>query len=535
MTKGYLALILHAHLPYVRHPEHDDFLEEHWLFEGITESYVPLIQTCERLIADGVPFRISLSVSPSLANMLADPLLMQRYERRLNQLIELAAKEIERTRWQPEFHHLACRHHELFTRVRKTFVDRHGRDLIAAFRQLADSGTVELLTCAATHGYLPLMNGNRAAMRAQIQIAVSEHERHFGRRPAGIWLPECGYEPGIDELLAEAGIRFFVLDTHGLQYAVPRPKYGVFAPIVCPSGVAAFGRDTESSKQVWSAKEGYPGDPVYLDFYRDVGWDLDYDYVRPYLPGAGHRTTIGIKYHRITGPTDHKEPYDPQRALARAAEHASNFMFNRERQVEHLAGVMGREPIIVAPYDAELFGHWWHEGPNFLDFLLRKIAYDQDNIKTITPSEYLARFPRLQRAMPSASSWGYMGYHEVWLNGSNDWIYPHLHRAAERMVHLADRFRHLDAGGDNGGAAIQVRALNQAARELLLAQHSDWAFIMKTGTMVEYAKQRTWTHLSRFNRLFHDLEAARLDPNWLQVLESRDNPFPHLDYRVYCP
>jgi 1,4-alpha-glucan branching enzyme len=521
MPKGYLALILHAHLPYVRHPEHDEFLEEHWLFEGVTETYIPLIQTFEKLIDDGVPFRVTVSMSPSLVSMLADPLLMQRYEHRLNQLIELADKEVERTRWQPEFHRLALHYHWLFNRARETFVDHHGRDLVRALRKLSDSGCVELMTCGATHGYLPLMNGNRPAMRAQVQLAVAEHERHFGRPPRGIWL--------------QAGIRYFTLDTHGILHATPRPKYGIFAPIVCPSGVAAFGRDVESSKQVWSSREGYPGDFVYRDFYRDIGWDLDYEYVAPYLPGDGKRTSIGIKYHRITGPGDQKETYDPDLALSRAAEHAGNFMFNRERQVEYLRGLMDREPILVAPYDAELFGHWWHEGPNFLDFLLRKLAFDQDSIKTTTLNEHLDRLPRVQRATPSGSSWGYMGYHEVWLNGSNDWIYPHLHRAAERMVQMAERFQYLGGNGDTGVAPLRVRALNQAARELLLAQHSDWAFIMKTGTMVDYAHRRTWTHLSRFNRLFQDLEADHLDPDWLMEVESRDNIFPRLDYRVYCP
>ncbi len=209
-------------------------------------------------------------------------------------------------------------------------------------------------------------------------------------------------------------------------------------------------------------------------------------------------------------------------------------MFNREKQVEHLHGLMGREPIIVAPYDAELFGHWWYEGPSFLDFLLRKIAFDQDTLKTTTPREYLDRLPRNQRATPSASSWGYKGFHEVWLNGTNDWVYPHLHKAAERMIQLAERFHYLGGQHGVGVPPLRVRALNQAARELLLAQHSDWAFIMKTGTMVDYAHRRTWTHLSRFNRLFDDLENDRLDPSWLEAVEWRDNIFPHLDYRVFC-
>jgi 1,4-alpha-glucan branching enzyme len=535
MTKGYLALILHAHLPYVRHPEHDEFLEEHWFFEAITETYIPLIQVFDQLLQDRVPFRISMAVSPSLANMLADPLLMQRYERRLNRLIELAGREVERTAWQPEFNRLALHYHWLFSRVRETFVDRCRRDLRFALRQIADTGALELMTCAATHGYLPLMNANRPAMRAQIQLAASEHERHFGRRPRGIWLPECAYEPGVDTLLAEAGIQFFVVDTHGLLHATPRPKYGIFAPIVCPSGVVAFGRDLESSKQVWSAKEGYPGDPIYRDFYRDIGWDLDYDYVAPYLPGDKQRTSIGIKYHRITGRTDHKEVYDPDRARRLAAEHAGHFMFDRERQVEHLRGLMDQEPIVVAPYDAELFGHWWHEGPQFLDFLLRKIAFDQESLETTTPIEYLERHPRIQEATPSTSSWGYLGFHEYWLNGDNDWVYPHLHRAAERMVNLAERYQYL--GGEEGAGVppLRVRALNQAARELLLAQHSDWAFIMKTGAMVEYANRRTWAHLSRFRRLAQDLEADRIDPAWLAEVESRDNIFPRIDYRIYSP
>jgi len=535
MTQGYLALILHAHLPYVRHPEHDEFLEEHWLFEAITETYIPLIQVFEQLIADRVPFKISMAVSPSLANMLADPLLMQRYERRLQQLIELAAREIERTAWEPEFNRLAHYYHGLFLRVRETFVDRCGRDLRVALRRIADSGALELMTCAATHGYLPLMNGNRPAMRAQIRLAQSEHERHFGRPARGIWLPECAYEPGVDELLAEAGIQCFVVDTHGLLHATPRPKYGIFAPIACPSGVLAFGRDLESSKQVWSAKEGYPGDPAYRDFYRDIGWDLDYDYVAPYLPGDKQRTSIGIKYHRITGATEDKQVYDPERAQRLAADHAGNFMFNRERQVEHLYGVMGTHPIVVAPYDAELFGHWWHEGPAFLDFLLRKLAFDQDVLKTTTLVEHMARLPRVQAATPSTSSWGYLGFHEYWLNGANDWIYPHLHRAAERMVSLAERYQYLGGEEGAGVAPLKVRALNQAARELLLAQHSDWAFIMKTGTMVEYAERRTWRHLSRFRRLDQDLEADRIDPAWLAAIEARDNIFPRIDYRIYTP
>jgi 1,4-alpha-glucan branching enzyme len=360
---GYLCLVLHAHLPFVRHPEYDDFLEEDWLYEAITETYIPLLEVFDGLERDGVPWRMTMSVTPTLAAMLSDPLLQYRYLRHLDNLIALSGKEIERTRWQPEFHPLALMYHERFQRARDVFVKQYNNNLLQGFRRFFETGKLELVTCAATHGFLPLMNINRNAMRAQIELGGREFQRHFGKRPQGIWLPECGYIEGVDELLRDSGIRYFFGDTHAVLFAEPRPKFGVYAPILCPkSNVAVLARDTESSKQVWSAIEGYPGDYTYRDFYRDVGFDLDYDYLKPHLHASGIRTHLGIKYYKITGRTDHKQPYHPRAALDKAAEHAGNFMFNREKQVEWLSGAMdGRPSLIVAPYDAELFGHWWFE------------------------------------------------------------------------------------------------------------------------------------------------------------------------------
>lgn len=528
--KGYFALVLHAHLPYVRHPEYEDFLEEDWLYEAITETYIPLIQVFEGLVGDGVPFRITMSITPPLAGMLSDELLEERYARHVEKLIELSAKEIERTRWMSDFHPLAVHYHETFLEARRVFVDGYDRNLLNAFRKFQDLGVLEVMTSGATHGFLPLMVGNRNIWRGQIRTAAHEYERHFGRQPPGVWLPECGYEPGIDEVLKEEGIRYFLVDAHGVLFASPRPRYGVFAPIVCRSGVAAFGRDLESSKQVWSAQEGYPGDYQYREFYRDVGWDLDYDYVRPYLHGDGQRGNLGIKYYKITGPTNQKQPYNIERAIERAATHAGNFMFNRERQVEHLQGIMKRKPLVVAPYDAELFGHWWYEGPHFLNFFFRKIAYDQKMISTITLSEYLDRFPVNQVSTPSFSSWGYKGYAEVWLDGSNDWIYPHLHQMGVRMVEMANAAKR-GAYADDG---LRWRALRQAAREFLLAQSSDWAFIMKMGTMVPYAVNRTREHVSHFNKLYSDIRTGEIDEAWLSQIENRNNLFPEIDPLVWA-
>jgi 1,4-alpha-glucan branching enzyme len=407
------------------------------------------------------------------------------------------------------------------------FVNKYEMNLLRGFKHFYDTGKLELITCAATHGFLPLMSQNWKAVEVQIELGCQEFARHFGRRPQGIWLPECGYVPGVDELLARSGIRYFFTDTHGVLFADPRPTYGIYAPIQCPqSGVYCLGRDTESSKQVWSAIEGYPGDYQYREFHRDIGFELDFEYLRPHMHSIGIRHHTGLKYYKITGRTEHKQPYNPRGALARASEHAANFMFNREKQAEWLSGSLnGRPALIVAPYDAELFGHWWFEGPDWINFLLRKICYDQQTIKTITIPEYLARHPQIQRCQPSFSSWGYKGYCEVWLEGTNDWIYPHLHRCADQMVDLAQTFK--------SPTMLQERALDQAARELLLAQSSDWAFIMKTKTTVNYATNRTHIHVLNFNHLCEQLKGDKIDETWLGEIERRHNIFPAIDYRMY--
>jgi 1,4-alpha-glucan branching enzyme len=525
MEKGYLCMVLHGHLPFVRHPEHEDFLEEDWLFEAITETYIPLIRVFERLSQDKVDFRLTMSLTPTLISMLTDGLLQDRYLKHINRLIELSHKEVERTRWQPDFQHLANMYLFSFYEAKNVF-ERYGRNLVNAFKGFQDAGKLEIITCAATHGYFPLMEVTPESVRAQVKVAVSHYESVFGRKPKGIWLPECGYRPGDDEILKEAGIKYFFTDSHGVLHGTPRPKYGVFAPAYCKSGVACFGRDLESSKQVWSSIEGYPGDYCYREFYRDVGFDLDYEYIRPYIHPDGVRINTGIKYYRITG-NDNKQPYNPRLAQERASEHAGNFMFNREKQVEYLSGLIHKKPMIVSPYDAELFGHWWYEGPMWLDFLIRKICFDQKTIRLITPSEYLSENPRNQVVTPSMSSWGWKGYSEMWLQGPNDWIYRHLHQGSVRMTELAKKFSHTNPNG------ILKRALNQALRELLLAQSSDWAFIMATGTHTSYAIGRTKDHLLRFTGLYEQIKSNSIDENWLSDIEQKDNIFPEIDYKVH--
>jgi len=476
------------------------------------------------LLGDNVDFRLTMSLSPTLISMLTDGLLQDRYLRHINRLIELGHKEVERTRWQPEFQHLAVMYLNNFSKARDTYL-RLNRNLISAFKKFQDAGKLEIITCAATHGFFPLMDICRESVRAQIKVAVSHYESVFARKPMGIWLPECGYHPGHDEILKEAGLRYFFTDSHAVLHAAPRPKYGVFAPVYCKgTGVGCFGRDLESSKQVWSSIDGYPGDYLYREFYRDIGFDLDYEYIKPYIHPDGVRINTGIKYFRITG-SDNKAPYNPHQAREKASQHAGNFMYNREKQIEYLYDFMQKKPIIISPYDAELFGHWWYEGPQWLEFLLRKIVFDQKTIRLITAAEYLSENPRNQVITPSLSSWGWKGYSEMWLQGSNDWIYRHLHAASFRMTELAKSFPRAEG--------VLKRALKQALRELLLAQSSDWGFIMGTGTHTSYAVRRTKEHILRFTRLYEEIKSNSIDENWLSDIEYKDNIFPDIDYRVH--
>lgn len=531
MSQGYLCLVLHAHLPFVRHPEEDSFLEENWLFEAITETYIPLLQVFEKLIQEGIHFRLTMSLTPPLVSMLRDPLLQDRYIKHLEKLIELSEKELERTAFEPHYHGLALMYNRRFKECREIFLEKYNKDLVLAFKEFQDQGILEIVASCATHGFLPILGVNPASVQAQIKIGVDHYKRTFGCQPKGFWLPECAYYPRVDHILKDNGIRYFFLDSHGILHADPVPRYGVNAPLYCPSGVAAFGRDWESSKQVWSSKEGYPGDPDYREYYRDIGYELEYEYIKPYIHKLGFRINTGIKYWRITGNTEYKEAYRPDWAKEKAAIHAGNFMFNREKQIEHLGHFMDRKPIIVAPYDAELFGHWWFEGPLWLDYLIRKIVFDQNTVKLATPSDYLSEYLVNQMALPSASSWGYKGYHEVWLEGGNDWIYRHLHKAAQRMEELANRFAtHLGKGARE---TLTKRALNQAARELLLMEASDWPFIMKTGTMVPYAHRRVKGHINRFIQLYQDLSQGTIDRDWLKELEWRDNIFADMNCAGY--
>jgi len=490
---GTVVLVLHAHLPYVRHPEHERSLEETWLFEAVADCYLPLLDVLGRLVDDGVPFRVTLSLSPTLVAMWNDELLRERCARYLDARCELGERELRRTAGDARLSELARFHVERYERCRSWYEQRFGRDLAGAFSRLAEVGALELVTTAATHAFLPLLR-HQGAVRAQIAVGLDQHRLVFGREALGFWLPECGYFSGVDELLAERGVRYTFVDTHGLTGARPAPRFGCYAPILTEAGLAVFARDPEASHQVWSAELGYPGDASYREFHRDIGFELDAEAIGPALRPAGRAGFTGFKYYRVTGhePNDPKAFYEPAEGQARALEHARHFAQSRVAQVHVLQGAMRCAPVVVAPYDAELFGHWWFEGPQFLEAAIRELVASGLGLRT--PSDILRGEPLMQVCAPAESSWGRGGDDRTWRNSKTGWIVDAVNGATAQMMDLV-----------SAPAFRDRAAVRQAARELLLAQASDWPFMITNGSFEAYGEQRVREHLTAFEQLVERL------------------------------
>ncbi|MFA6505514.1 MAG: 1,4-alpha-glucan branching protein domain-containing protein [Treponemataceae bacterium] len=519
-----VALVLHAHLPFVRHPEYPRFLEERWLFEAISETYLPLLRVFDRLEADKVPFRLAMSFSPTLCEMLSDPLLRERYVEHLDRLIELGLRETIRTENDPKVNRLARFYYDRAVEDRVLFTERYEKDLLKAFDFYHKKGRLELLTTAATHAFLPFLASSPEALQAQIEVALSTHRSHFGKNPAGFWLPELGWFPGADALLRAYNFSYTIVDSHGLIFADPAPAKGTFGPVRTPEGLAVFSRDLYASREVWDKDSGFPADAVYRDFYRDIGYELPYEAVDCFLEPTGARSSTGFKYWAVTDRSAEKEVYDPDEAARRVVEHAQSFINARVRRGSEASALMGTAGAAICAYDAELFGHWWFEGPAFIENLFR-IAARRDDILMLSPSDILDADEPLQEAVPQYSSWGANGYAETWLDSSNDWMYRHMLRSVVRMSELAERFP------DDGG--LKERALNQAARELLLSQASDWAFILKNNTSPDYARTRVEEHIKNFTTIYESLGGNYISTEWLTNLEKRHKLFSTINYRVF--
>ncbi len=514
-----LVVLLHAHLPDCRRPEHPASLEETWFFEALTESYLPLVRMLDRLTRDGVAARLTLSVSPTLICMLGDPALRERYSRRLAATEQLARQDARAA--AGKHRELAEWHAEFFREMGQLFETRCRGDVLGALGEFQSAGLVELATTAATHAFLPAHQGHPTTVRAQIGVGLDTFADAIGVRPTFFWLPECGYYPGLETAAGAFGLRCFGLETHGVTQAQPPPPRGVRAPVRCPGGALALGRDGEISRRVWSATEGYPGHPDCREFHRDRIHAMDEAALAGWPGGAVHRLPAGLKYWRVTGAQEAKDWYDPAAAAARARVQARDF-------VTRLAAAPENSGIWFAPFDAELFGHWWFEGPLWLEEVFRVLAGE----KTVAPATATRAAEACATpypAQPAPSSWGLAGDYSFWVNRDTAWLYPQLDAAARRLEALVARWESASPAGREG------RALRQAARTLLLAQASDWPFLIKAATAGEAAVARVTGLLARLSGLCAALESGAVDEAELQRCEATDLAFPRLDLRWFRP
>lgn len=509
--KGYLTLVLHAHLPFLSHQGPDAALEERWFFEAMTETYLPLLEVMHQLSQDQIDFRLTFSITSTLLSLLSDPFWQANYRAHLQEHMALADSEQVRLQQDPVLLPVAKQYALRLHKLQNLYEDYNG-NVIVALKHFQSLGHLEIVASAATHPYLPLIH-TEESLRAQILTAVKDFERYFDHKPRGFWLPECGYTPGIEQILNEAGLHYVFTDATAVAYASPHPHRERLAPLMTSLGnLTAFPCDLASVHQICSPEDGYCSDFLYRDYYSDDG--------------------SGFKYVRNTSKGRLKMPYHPALALEKAEEHADDFLKHRLKQIQQGHRWLDRKPIIVSSYQAELFGHWWYEGPHFLEQLCRKMFLDQMTVKMITPSEYLDEYPTAEISQLNPSSTGRNHNSETWLQASNDWIYRHLHEGERRMIQLATH-QERNLRSNEANADTFKRALNQAARELLLAQSSDWPFMMNTATYADYATRRINYHLGRFHQLCDQLDRNQIDEDFLAALEKLDHCLQGVKYQAF--
>lgn len=525
MSKGFLHMVLHAHLPFVKHPEFDRYLEENWFFEALSDTYIPLVGMLERLQKDGISSGLTISISPTLCAMLRDDVLLDRYENHLTRMIELGDKELQHLPVGSAERGLAQKVQNQYVHTLSVTQARR-ENLLDSLVTLEKQGVVTLITTAATHAYLPAFQGFPQAVSAQIASGINSFKYYMKKRSSGFWLPECGFYQGLEKILARDHVDYTYVSSHGQLFARSSLPYGLYAPMVCPeTGVYFFGRDLSACQDIWDSQYGYPADGAYRDFHSDIGFYRDIEYLRGYIHEPGVRAFTGYKYHAITSIyQDNKRVYNPELAAKRIQEHVDNFLYKRTFKAEQLANKIDVPPCFTITLDAELFGHWWHEGVQWLETLIRA-THNHESLSLITAQEYMQLELPKQYGVPTFSSWGDRGYAETWIDGSNDEIYRYLHRAIDAVTDTVNRYP--------GVRGIQKRAVQQAIKELFLAMSSDWAFLMKSGTFSEYASSRIVDHLKNCDRILSALSQWNADAVWILELERKHNILPGLDDAIF--
>lgn len=533
MPSGSLNLVLHTHLPYCRLAGRWPHGEE-WFHEAMLECYLPLLQAFRRLAAEiRGSLGVTINVTPILAEQMGDALMKEHFREYLAERIERARQDVERFRQDGGQRFATAEFHlRRYEATRDFFENELGGDVLGAFAGLEWSGHIEIATSAATHGYLPLLD-NESAVRFQVETGVGSHVRNFGRQPRSFWLPECAYEPGLERYLEDVGIKVFFVETHLVTGGHARGKAlgGVLGPYgemerelsieetaevpsthgttfkpyhVGRSNVSVLARNERSGMQVWSASHGYPGDPAYREFHKKDDQS-------------------GLHYWRVTGPRvdlGEKELYSPEAAAATAQRHAEHFREVVRGELDAYREDAGEPGIVMASYDTELFGHWWLEGVQWLEAVIRGGAADPE-IELVTAGDYVTRAPVREAISLPEGSWGSGGDHRTWLNHETEWTWPEIH-ARQRRAELLLR--------------TNSEATRQLARELLLLQSSDWQFLMTTGQAHDYAVERFRTHMERFDRLADAIEQNGGDVDSITTeLWQLDNPFPDIDPSLYRP
>ncbi|HHV63107.1 MAG TPA: DUF1957 domain-containing protein [Firmicutes bacterium] len=534
MAIGSFNFVLHSHLPYCRKAGVWPFGEE-WVMEALAETYLPVLNVLNDLKARGLPVRITVGLTPVLVEQLADPYMLGRFEQYLDDKIKRAEGDIGRFAELNEFKmkELARFYRDYYAVIKRSFTERYRRDIVGAFKDLQDSGEIEIITSAATHAYLPLLS-TEESIYAQLKIGIDSYVRHFGRRPRGAWLPECAYRPrrsqpqsqsnlesqprpefkrGIESFLEELGIEYFFVDSHAIEGGRAFSQYTKVGPVDLAEGmgdetqqerertgkttflpyylegstVVAFGRNERTGLQVWSSEWGYPGDGNYREFHR-------------------RDPESGFQYWKVTShlvDLDGKELYSVEGARGRVEEHSSHFTWLVEQLLAEFHQETGRHGILVAPYDIELFGHWWFEGVEWLGRVLEKMAQNPA-IELTTTGGYLSTHPPDQTIELHESSWGLGGKHYIWANSDTEWMWRDIHAVEEKMRDLARMFAEVSPTVAPAGMDL----LRQAAREALLLQSSDWPFLITTQGAREYATKRFTEHRERFWKLAGMVESG---------------------------